>query len=61
MSGSVTVSGNTAMVTLTANVTGTFKCKLDDGVFETCMYMCVCVCLSVCLSVSVCVDKQSYV
>jgi len=33
---SVTVDGDTAILTLTASVNGTFHCKLDVGSIHTC-------------------------
>ena len=40
---SVTVDGDTATLTLTASVNGTFHCELDVGSFQACKSVYVCI------------------
>ena len=54
VNGSVTVDEDTAILTLTASVNGTFQCKLDSGSFHTCKCI-LCVCVRACVRARVCV------
>ena len=43
ISGSVSVDGNTATITLNSNVDGVFQCSLDGGAFANCMVFILCI------------------